>query len=107
MAAKCRTERGPTGSAPGGPRDTTHAAPRVGDLDVAPAAVDHVPLAEHAHLRLERREPDEAEALALARLGVLLHLCAYRRSGRVTGWLADGAVCCTAASENEFQMSSK
>ena len=79
MAAKCRTERGPTGSAPGGPRDTTHAAPRVGDLDVAPAAVDHVPLAEHAHLRLERGEPDEAEAFALARLGVLLHL---RRNGR-------------------------
>ena len=52
----------------------SHHGARVGDLDVAPPAVDHVALAQHAHLRLERRETDEAEALALARLGVLLHL---------------------------------
>ena len=59
---------------PGTRGGATHAAPRVGDLDVAPAAVDHVPLAQHPHLRLERAETDEAEPLALARLGVLLHL---------------------------------
>ena len=47
---------------------------RVGNLDVAPPAVDHVPLGEHPHLGLVAGEPDEAKPLGLARLGVLLHL---------------------------------
>ena len=46
----------------------------VRDLYVAPPPVDHVPLGEHPHLRLVARESDEAEALGLARLDVLLHL---------------------------------
>ena len=46
----------------------------VRDLDVAPPPVDHVPLGEHPHLRLVAREPDEAEALGLPGLDVLLHL---------------------------------
>ena len=47
---------------------------RVGNLDVAPSAVDHVPLGEYPHLGLVAGEADESEALGLPRFGVLLHL---------------------------------
>jgi hypothetical protein len=46
----------------------------VGDLDIAPASVDHVSLGEHAHLGLVAREADEPEPLRLSRLDVLLYL---------------------------------
>jgi hypothetical protein len=46
----------------------------VGDLDIAPASVDHVSLGEHAHLGLVAREADEPEPLRLPGLDVLLHL---------------------------------
>jgi hypothetical protein len=46
----------------------------VGDLDIAPASVDHVSLGEHAHLGLVAREADEPEPLRLPRLDILLHL---------------------------------
>ena len=52
----------------------TEAHLRVGDLDVAPSAVDHVPLGEDPHLGLVAGEPDEPEPLGLPRFGVLLHL---------------------------------
>ncbi len=46
----------------------------VGDLDIAPASVDHVPLGEHAHLGLVAREADEPKPLRLSGLDILLHL---------------------------------
>lgn len=46
----------------------------IGDLDVAPSAVYHMPLCEHPHLRLVGAESDEAESLRLAGFGVLLDL---------------------------------
>ncbi len=46
----------------------------VGDLDIAPASIDHVSLGEHAHLGFVAREADEPEPLRLPRLDVLLHL---------------------------------
>ena len=46
----------------------------VWDFHIAPATVDHVTLGKNPHLRLVAREPDEAEALGLPGLDVLLHL---------------------------------
>ena len=46
----------------------------VWDFHIAPPPVNHVSLGKHAHLRLVATEPDEAKALGLACLDVLLHL---------------------------------
>ena len=46
----------------------------VGDLDVAPAAVDHVSLGQDAHLRFVVVEADEPEPLGLACLDIFLDL---------------------------------
>ena len=46
----------------------------VRDFHITPPPVNHVPLGEHPHLRLVATEPDEAKALGLTRLDVLLHL---------------------------------